>query len=399
MRMDSSTISPPAQRSTDKPQRNAVTIRSAADERQPRTAPRGASTLSSLTRGKKKPGMTLKELVSFTRQASMLLSSGSAVVPALHALSRQMKKPSARAVISQVAQSMEEGLSMTEALKQHPKVFNNVYCALVAAGESSATLPHMFERLANMLTAKRAMRNKLIGATIYPILLLSMCVSIMAIMLLFVMPRFAIMFENIGAELPASTMILLDVSTVLRNWWMLGVAMLLGGVGGLIYLCRSPSGRQWFTDAQTRVPLFGIVFSRLIQAQMFRLLGVLLESKVSVLESLELTSNVTRNRQFTNLFENLTEAVTSGRELSNALEHSRLIDPAICQAVRTGEESGNLDGAIKYVAAVMDEENVEIVNTATKLIEPVILVVMGVLVGGVAISLFMPLFDMTSAMN
>ena len=340
---------------------------------------------------------SLRQLVMFTRQMAMLLASGSAVVPALNALNRQIKDVRQRAVIRQIVADLEEGHTFADALRKYPAVFDSSYCAVIAAGEASAMLSPMFTKLAGIMGKRKAMRNKVLGAITYPALLILLCVGIVNVLLFFVIPRFGDMFDTLGVALPASTQTMLVLSGWLREWWSvpagLGVVAIIAGV----YLVKSPAGRQVLSDAQIQVPLIGRVMSRLIQAELLRVLGMLIEAKVGVLDALDLARGVTRNRRYGLLCDEVEEAVTSGNSISQAMEKSELLDAGICQAVRTGEESGSLGGAISYVADVLDEENSELIDVVTKLIEPVILIGMGVVVGVVAISLFMPLFDITAA--
>ena len=340
---------------------------------------------------------SLRQLVMFTRQMAMLLASGSAVVPALNALNRQIKDARQRAVIRQIVADLEEGHTFADALRKYPAVFDSSYCAVIAAGEASAMLSPMFTKLAGIMGKRKAMRNKVLGAITYPALLILLCVGIVNVLLFFVIPRFGDMFDTLGVALPASTQTMLALSGWLREWWSvpagLGAVAIIAGV----YLVKSPAGRQIVSDTQIQVPLIGRVMSRLIQAELLRVLGMLIEAKVGVLDALDLARGVTRNRRYGLLCDEVEEAVTSGNSISQAMEKSELLDAGICQAVRTGEESGSLGGAISYVADVLDEENSELIDVVTKLIEPVILIGMGVVVGVVAISLFMPLFDITAA--
>ncbi len=341
----------------------------------------------------------LKQLVIFTRQMAMLLTSGSAVVSSLNAISRQLRKPDPKRVMGQLKADLEEGSTLAESLRRWPKIFDASYCAVVAAGEASATLPAMFDRLAKIVGNRRAVRNKVIGATIYPALLICLCVATLLIMLFFVLPRFGDMFNTVGVPLPVTTRALLGMADLLRRYW----PGLLGGlvmcVAGLLFLALHRVGRQWCSDVQTRLPVVGRVMSGLLQGQIFRTLGMLLEARVSVLESLDLVRGTTRNKYFQGLFDRIDEAVTSGHLLSDALESSGLIDAAICQAVRTGEGSGNLGGAMSYAADVLEGDNVELVQAVTRLLEPAILILMGLVVGVVAVSLFLPLFDITSMVS
>jgi type IV pilus assembly protein PilC len=343
--------------------------------------------------------LPLKTLALFTRQMAMLLQAGSGIVPALAAIKKQTTRPQHAALFAQVIHDLEEGSTLTDAMHKHPKAFSSTYCAVIAAGEASATLTQMFERLAGLVGKRRAMRNKILAAMAYPSLLVLMSLSIFFVLLFFVLPRFGEMFEQLGAEVPASTRLMLDVSVVAgRYWWAV-----LGAFGTLlvlfIWLVRSPRGTRWLSNVQTRIPLIGRLMSKLVQGQVFRTMGLLLESRVGVLDTLDLTRGATGNAQFQSLFDDIEREVTSGGQLASAFEESGLIEPYICQAVRTGEDSGNLGGAITFCADILDETNTEVINALTKLIEPVILIGMGLVVGTVAVSLFMPLFDLTSAMR
>ncbi|MCH7812805.1 MAG: type II secretion system F family protein [Planctomycetes bacterium] len=343
--------------------------------------------------------LPLKLLVAFTRQMAMLLTSGSSVVDALGAIARQLKDPAHVRLVEQIRTDLEEGAALAVALRKWPKTFDASYTAVIAAGEASATLPDMFDRLAKIVGSRRAVRNKVIGAMIYPALLVQLCVATMGIMLFFVLPRFGDMFSSLGVPLPASTRFLLALSAFLVKYWLALAAVTTLAIGSATYLILHPAGRQWCANVQIRLPILGKVLSSLIQGQIFRTLGMLLEAKVSVLDSLDLVRETTKARQFQALFDLIDNAVTSGSQMSDALEASGLIDAAICQAVRTGESSGNLGGAMSYAADVLEEDNVELVQTATKLLEPTILIAMGLVVGTVAVSLFMPLFDITSMVN
>ena len=343
--------------------------------------------------------LPLRPLVLFTRQMAMLLRAGSGVVPALRAIRREVKKPEQAALMEKLITDLEEGMPLTDALRRHPRTFNPVYCAVVAAGEASGNLTQMFERMASIVGKRQAMRSKVLGALAYPALLIWLCVGIINTLVFFVLPRFADMFKQLGVELPWSTRLMLAAGEGAVRYWPALVLALGAFVGTLIFLSRDPRGRQWFSDVQLKMPVVGRLLRRLLEAQVLRTMGMLLESKVGVIDTIDLARGVSNNVEFRRLFSALDDAVTSGGQLSTAFERSGIIESYVCQAVKTGEESGNLGGALSYSADILDEGNTELVNTVTKLIEPVILIGMGGVVGAVAISLFLPLFDLTSAMQ
>lgn len=346
--------------------------------------------------GKRLP---LNALVLFTRQMAMLLRAGSGIVPAISAIRKQMTKPEQANLLGHVLADLEEGVPLTDALRRHPDTFHAVYCAIIAAGEASANLTAMFERLAELVGKQRALRNKIIGTMAYPVLLVFMSVKILFVMMFFVLPRFGGMFAQLGVTPPATTRIMLQAGEFMAAQWIWLIIAAVAMVGAAVWAITSSAGKRWLSDIQTSIPIVGRIRSRLIQAQVFRTLGMLLESKVGVLDALELVRTSTRNKRFQGLFNSIEDSVTTGGQLCTAFESSKLVDPSLCQAIRTGEDSGRLGEAMTYGADVLDETNTELLTASMKLVEPVILLLLGFVVGGVAISLFLPLFDLTSAMK
>ncbi len=341
----------------------------------------------------------LSVLALFTRQTAMLLQAGSAVVPAMAAIQRQMKKPRQVAVVRKLIADLEGGTTFADTLRQHPRTFDPVYCAIVAAGEASGNLGEMLDRLVGIVGARRTMHKQILGALAYPILLIFMSFGILQVMLLFVLPRFADMFVQLGVETPASTKVLMFIGGAARNYGPVALVIGAAVAAAAIWVGRSSGGRQWLSNMQLVIPIIGRLRSRLIQAQIFRTMGTLLESRVGLLDTLALARESTRNNRFQALFDDLESTITGGGQLSTVFEASAIVEPYICQAIRTGEDSGNMGGALVYCADILDETNTELITVTMRLIEPVILILMGLVVGGVAISLFLPLFDLTSAIG
>lgn len=341
----------------------------------------------------------LKNLVLFTRQMAMLLRSGSGIVPAIKALKRQTNNPKHMVVLGDLINDLEDGSTLTDAMRKHPRTFDPIYCAIVAAGEASGKLETMFERLSLVVGKRRAMQKKVMGAIAYPALLISMSSSIFMVILFFVLPRFNDMFIQLGVNTPASTRALLAFGSFLQGYWPIIVVMFVMTILSCIATFTSAKGRQWLSNIQTSIPIVGYLRIRLIQGQIFRTMGMLLESRVDLMDTLLLVRKSTNNQRFQKLFDQLEQVVTSGGQLSTAFESSGLIDPSISQAIHTGEESGHLADSITFCADTLDETNEELINVTMRLIEPIILICLGIFVGGVAISLFMPLFDITSAIR
>ncbi len=339
--------------------------------------------------------LTLNELLLFTRQMAMLLRAGSPVVPALVAIAKQMKSTS-RSVIDKIRRDMEGGRGLAEAMKAFPQTFPETYVAVVGAGEMSANLPDLFTRLATMVSRKREIRNRIISAAAYPALLISLSFAIVTTMVVFVVPRFKALFASLNSPLPWSTKLMFGLSMFLRgHWpWFLGAGVVAGTV--VVLLCKTAAGRQRLCDWQTRIPLAGKLFARLLLAQMYRVMGLLLESRVGLMETLQLAGRISSNEDYQTLLTTMTETVEQGDRLGDAVSRSAMVPPSIAQAVVIGEESGHLDQAMLFVADIQDEDNAQMIDALTKLIEPIILIGMGFVVGAIALSLFIPLFDLAA---
>ncbi len=325
----------------------------------------------------------------------MLLRAGSPVVPALVAIAKQMKSTS-RSVIDKIRRDMEGGRGLAEAMKAFPQTFPETYVAVVGAGEMSANLPDLFTRLATMVSRKREIRNRIISAAAYPALLISLSFAIVTTMVVFVVPRFKALFASLNSPLPWSTKLMFGLSMFLRgHWpWFLGAGVVAGTV--VVLLCKTAAGRQRLCDWQTRIPLAGKLFARLLLAQMYRVMGLLLESRVGLMETLQLAGRISSNEDYQTLLTTMTETVEQGDRLGDAVSRSAMVPPSIAQAVVIGEESGHLDQAMLFVADIQDEDNAQMIDALTKLIEPIILIGMGFVVGAIALSLFIPLFDLAA---
>lgn len=392
---------PNVREAVDQLRRKGLYVKKIAESRKGPSTGQGTSGIRGASRlnPRVSPRIPLKLLVQITRQLAMLLRAGSGLVPALSAIQRQLTNPHHTQLLNSVVNDLEDGMNLTETLRKHPRSFDAVYCAIVAAGEASGTLTEIFERLSVIVSKRRILRKKILGALAYPALLTAMCLQIMLVLLFFVLPRFNAMFVQLGVQTPATTRALLKTSEILSSYWPVLLVIAVAGAAATAWALTSEAGRQWISNIQLSIPLVGKLRSRLIQGQIFRTMGMLLESRVDVLDTLDLVRQSTRNGRFQKLFNSLQEAVTAGGRLSTAFESSTIVEPYVCQAIHTGEDSGSLGASMSFCADMLDEANEELITVVTKLIEPLILIVMGFVVGGVAISLFVPLFDMTSALK
>ncbi len=338
----------------------------------------------------------LKDLALFTRQLSVLVLSGTPLVEALEALHRQTKEGPWRNAIAQTRLRVEEGSSLAEAMEARSDYFDSVYCSLIAAGESSGNLVPMLERLSGFKQKELHVRNAIVGAMVYPCLLLFVAVSVLSLLLTFVVPKFAGLFESLDVPLPASTQMLVVVGSLAQSYWWAVLLALIGSVTVLKGWLATPAGRRARDTAALKVPQLGRITRSFATARIMRLLGVLLEGHVPVLEALRLARNAAGNIHYTELITRAEDLVSRGEPMYSAFTDTDLISPTVCGAIRSGEQSGKLGLLLLHVADFLDDENEIIIRSLTSIVEPVILILMGIVVGVVAISMFMPLFDLTS---
>jgi type II secretory pathway component PulF len=324
------------------------------------------------------------------------MGTGTPLVQALGALERQQRSTEWRRVIGDIRVQVEEGAALSTAMESHAERFNVITRSLVAAGESSGQMKPMLDRLARITRQQLHTRNVLIGSLTYPIVLIFVSIGVLGTMIGFVMPRFEGLYANLGSELPASTQLLVDLSDILTGYWWAIVPGVLVSVGGLVAWARRPEGRSTLDGILVQMPLIGPILRGFITARVIRVLGVLLESKVQLLDALELTKQAAGNVQYAALIADAIDAVTEGDTLTGVFRRSPLMSPTVVEALETGEQSGKVGQVLSGIAEVLDEDNEIILRSISSIIEPIILVMLGAVVGVVALSMFLPLFDLTA---
>jgi type II secretory pathway component PulF len=356
------------------------------------TAAGGRTRKSSLGYGKR-----LRCLAMFGRQLQVLVAAGTPLVQAIQSVEKQAEDPAWRSVVTSLREGVESGVPLSESMRKHPAVFDAVALSLISAGETSGDMPAMLERLSQITRKQLKLRSMLIGAMVYPALLISLGTVVTLTLLLFVLPRFSDLFAELGSELPPSTKVLMWISGMLWNyWWAIVPAAVLGGFG-LVYWISRGHGTDAINALLLKIPRVGILVRSLMTARLARMLGTLLESRVSLFDALRLAREGSTHSSYVALLASAEEAVGRGEPVSAVLATSDLISPPVQEAIRTGEQSGRLGGPLVQMAEFLDEENDTAMKALTSLIEPTILIILGVIVGAIAMSMFLPLFDLVSA--
>jgi len=338
-----------------------------------------------------------RELTAFARQLEVLVSSGTPLVEALAAIERQTTEPKWRGIVGDVRTQVEEGRPLSEAMGAHPRSFNAICRSLVAAGEASGRLGEMLNRLATLVRQQQHVRKSVIGTLVYPALLIGVSLAVLAMMIVFVLPRFSGMFETLNADLPLATEALMALSGVIRGYWWAMLVVLAGLVVGGVAWAMSERGRRVVDGLLVRAPMLGPMVRSFMTARLARILGVLLESHLPMLEAIDLARRAAGNQEYKALLDRVEAQVTRGEAMSSVFAASPLIAGSVSEAVRNAERSGTVGPVLTSIAEYLDEDNEVLIRSLTSILEPVILMVIGVIVATVAISMFLPMFDLVAS--
>jgi len=356
------------------------------------SGPRNAGTRKRRLSGNQR----LKNVAWFSRQLHVLVCSGTQLADALPALERQTRPGPWRQIIVGLRTRVEEGASLSAAMESYSDCFDPIYRSLISAGESSGHLLEMLDRLASLKQKQLRIRNSVVGALIYPCMLTTVGTIIFSMLLVFVIPRFSGLFQTLNVPLPGSTRALLTVSSIFRGYWWLILLLIAGLIAAVVAYLRTPGGRAARDTAILRVPYIGRVVRSFSTARIVSLLGVLMQAHIPVLEALGLVRQSAGNLRYEGIVAKAADFVSRGEPMSTAFADASLISPSVHEAIRSGEESGELDRLLLNIASFLDEENEVVIRSLTSIIEPVILILMGLLVGVVSICMFLPLFDLTA---
>jgi type IV pilus assembly protein PilC len=339
-----------------------------------------------------------KEVVLFSRQFATMVNSGLSLIRALAVLVDQTESSSLAEVIRQVRSDVEKGTSLSQAMEKHPKVFGELYVAMIKAGEVGGVLDETLERLADMLEANLNLRSKIKSAMAYPIVVGVLIMFVTTAMIVFVVPIFADMYEEMGggASLPAPTLVLVALSNIMTSYWW---ALILGTVGlvvGFRRWKRTESGRYMWDTAKLKIPVFGKLAHKTSLSRFARTFAVLSRTGVPILQAIDIVSATSGNRKMSKALEDVKASVRDGESLAEPLARHDIFPPMVVQMMTVGEETGALDEMLGKVSDFYNREVDDMVSALTSLIEPLLIVVMGITVGGILIALYLPIFNLAA---
>ena len=337
-----------------------------------------------------------KEFAVFTRQLSSLLNAGVSLLKALEVLIRQTKNENLKAIIESLKNSVRDGMAFSEATKKHPKVFPDLYVGMIKAGEAGGVLDTALNRLADWLEKEEDLKRQVSSSLAYPVIMALVGIGTVLFLLGYVIPKFVVMFEDIGRTLPMPTRILIAISGHIRGWWFLYIIVIGVIVWALRRYIKTKDGKFLFDRFKLQIPVMGILLNKIIISRFTRTLGTLLENGVPLLLALGMARDTAGNEVLSKEIDNSYTKVEMGEGLASTLFKSQVFPPIVIDMIAVGEETGNLPDALSRISDTNDREIESGVKALTSLIEPVMILVMGSIVGFIVMAMLLPVFEMSA---
>ncbi len=337
-----------------------------------------------------------KEVSLFTRQFATMIDAGLPIVQCLDILSEQSESKLLRNTVRTIKQDVEGGRTLTEALSKYPKIFDNLYVSMVQAGEAGGVLSTILNRIAMFVEKATKLKKTVKGAMIYPSAIIAVACIVVAILLIFVIPVFAELYGSMGKALPVPTQVTINISNWFVANWYLPLFGLVGVIAGLRIYYQTDQGKMNIDRILLRLPIVGDLLRKVAVARFSQNMAILLSSGVPILDSLAITSKTAGNKVVEKAIMDSRVSISQGRNVADPLRESKIFPPMVCHMVAVGENTGGLDTMLKKVAELYEEEVDDAVANLTAMMEPMIMVVLGVILGGLVISMYLPIFQLGS---
>jgi type IV pilus assembly protein PilC len=343
--------------------------------------------------------VALADLVVFTRQLATMIDAGIAIVQSLQALAEQTPNKIMRDTIHDVCTRVESGESFSEALTKHPKAFNRLYVAMVSAGEKGGLLSEILARLATYLENTERLRKKVKTALMYPTVVTVVAIVITIFLLVRVIPTFKEVYSGFGAKLPGPTQVMMDISDVVRQYLIFLILIAGAAIWGWLYYIKTKPGREFWDKQRIKLPVFGQIAHKICLARFTRTLASLVRSGVPILEVLKIVSQVVGNVVMEKAIKASAEDIERGEGISTALGKHPVFPTMVIRMLSAGEQTGNIDNMLERVANFLDEEIDTTLSGLMSLIEPLLIVFLGVVIGGMVVCMFLPIFNLANIVN
>ncbi|MFW6039113.1 MAG: type II secretion system F family protein [bacterium] len=341
-------------------------------------------------------GPSQRDILNFTTQLAVMVRAGISLRAAIEGIAEQTENPKFRQLLYQIKQDVESGKQFSEALAKHPRHFGPLYVNMVRASEMSGSFSQMLERIAAYLAHQLETRAMVIGAMIYPCVIGVLAIAVTIFLLTFVLPRFASVFEGKEAAMPWPTIFLMDLSAFMVDWWWAVSLGLVGIVVGLFFFVRTEPGGWWFDATKLRVPILKRMFRALYISRSLHTMGELVNAGVPMLDTLAITGEISGNRLYRRMWRGVYHSVKQGKKIATPLYKSVLLPKPVVQMVSAGEESGKLGEVLDEVSTFYAKQLRETIKTVTSMIEPIMIILMGSVVGFIAMAIILPIFKLST---
>jgi len=344
-------------------------------------------------------GPNKKDVLNFTNQLAVMVKAGISLPDALEAIGQQQQKRKFAEIILDLKNQIEAGKSFSQALAQYQQVFGELYINMVAAAEVSGSMSTMLQKLAEYLDREAETRSQVKGAMVYPIIIAVMAILVTTFLLCFVLPRFIAIFEGKEDLLPAPTRMLMAASHFLRHFWYLVLPAICAAIWAFYYYIGTETGRLWWDKTKLRLPLIRTLCRNLYITRSLHTMGVLTRAGVPILNTISITANISGNILFKDMWLSVHEQIRQGKKIASSLTSYTLMPPNVVQMIRSGEDSGTLSDVLRDVSEFYARQLKTVIKTTVSMIEPIMIVLMGILVGFIAMSIILPIFKMSSAVS
>jgi type IV pilus assembly protein PilC len=345
------------------------------------------------------PKVKEKDIIIFARQFSTMIDAGLPIIQCLDILQSQQENATFKKMIKEIKDSVEGGNTLADSLKRYPKHFDNLFVNMISAGEAGGILDVILKRLAGYLEKAARLKRKVKGAMVYPAITIFVAVVVVAVILVFVIPVFQKMFNDAGTSLPGPTLVVIAISDFVKSkiHWIL-IALVLFAIAFVKYY-KTEKGRLTVDALALKTPVFGILIRKVSVAKFTRTMGTMLASGVAILEALDIVARTAGNKVVENAIYNVRSGIAEGRTMADPLQASGVFPAMVCQMIAVGESTGALDAMLEKIADFYDEEVDQAVENLTAMIEPMMIVFLGVVVGGLIVSMYLPIFNLAGAIG
>ena len=343
------------------------------------------------------PKVQTKDLVVFTRQFSTMIDAGLPLVQCLDILSRQQENKTFKKILTEVKEAVESGSTFADALAKHPKVFDELFVNLVAAGEVGGILDTILNRLAAYIEKAQKLKKQVKSAMTYPTTIIGIAFVVIAVILIFVIPAFETMFADFGKALPMPTQVVINISNFVQDYVLVIIGAIAFVIIALKQIYRNRKGREVIDAVSLKLPVFGILIRKVAVAKFTRTLGTMISSGVPILDGLEIVAKTAGNKTVEYAIYKVKQSISEGKTIAEPLEKSGVFPPMVCQMIAVGEQAGSIDTMLNKIADFYDDEVDDAVSNLTAMMEPLLMLFLGTTVGGLVIAMYLPIFELAGA--